>query len=109
MPTPREYLDDLVFWLCGGPNAEAGVLLMFRVVADESQDRHGNRAMVFAGLLGNRDVWEGFWEDWDAVLKEPEFGVTCFHAADCENAAEGTEFEGWDIPKRESLQRRLLK
>lgn len=99
------YMRDLAFWL-HGPTGGFDLLLMLRVLADESHDERQERVMTFAGLLASSGNWTKFWEAWAGALMEPQFGVRPFHAADCDSAQ--GDFAGWDAERVEALQRRLI-
>ena len=62
--------------------------------------------MIMAGLLAPFESWGHVWREWNNVLALPEFGISVFHAADCEKAS--NEFKGWDRQRIDALQTRLL-
>lgn len=66
-------------------------------------------AVSVGGFIATGLQWVKFAKAWNAVL-EPE-GIDVFHSTDLETEVgrKGTVYEGWDAPKRQAFQQRLLQ
>jgi hypothetical protein len=83
-------------------------LFMIRAYFDDAGTHSASEVTTCGGMVGTKEAWSAFELDWQTVIADFQgYGLTAFHAADCE-VGKG-DFQDFSREIREAISRRFSR
>lgn len=79
----------------------------FHFFMDDSGTSPNQSVAVAAGWIAKAPSWHLFDREWRKIQNDPSHKFSCMHMSEFAFGGQGTEFENWNLPKKEAVLNKL--